>query len=305
MAIASTSNMAINYPMPGPGPGPAAPNYEDTYGMMGLAGLGNGFTHGLELGQKMGQAADTLQMHKDQMADNAAYRAEQTKQLASYHEGELKNRADMVQYMKDQAEKIGTPVYDDKGNVVAYQTGRGGLVKPTASPADKNAQKTSEALNSAVAAYMAMDNARKIGTEFMPESSGFGAMLKAPFQKARQLVQQTSPENNLADKSGEAATLFATAVNKAGGGRMTEAEVENMKKAMGGNGVGDTIANIDTKHDAIKNELAAKTGLSRKQIEDAVAARNEGGAGLQIGAIQDGHVFKGGNPADPKSWEKQ
>ncbi|MFM7851303.1 MAG: hypothetical protein ACKO96_05130 [Flammeovirgaceae bacterium] len=34
------------------------------------------------------------------------------------------------------------------------------------------------------------------------------------------------------------------------------------------------------------------------------AAKSGGGNLPQIGAIEDGHIFKGGNPADPNNWEK-
>lgn len=287
---------------PAGAPGAVAPNYQDTYPALGLSGLAQGFTHGLELGHDWGNQAEALQNKKDQLANEAAWRESQSKQVADYHAGELKNHADMLDFMKTQASNIGTPVYGPDGTtVVGYQTGKGGIVKPVADPAAKAGAKKDEGINSAAAAYMAMDNARGLGAKFMPESNGLAAMVKSPLEKIRQLTMQTSPENNYRDKEGEAATLFATGINKAGGGRMTETEVANMAKAMGGSGIGDTQANVLAKHEAMKNELAAKLGVSRADIEAAVASRGAAGTGAAAPAAGwsggNVHVYPDGTKA--------
>lgn len=47
------------------------------------------------------------------------------------------------------------------------------------------------------------------------------------------------------------------------------------------------------------DRLLALIGMGEGQSEDVLA-----GGGPQIGAVEDGYTFKGGDPADPKSWEK-
>ncbi len=55
--------------------------------------------------------------------------------------------------------------------------------------------------------------------------------------------------------------------------------------------------------DVVERGLKITRGES---VPDAPLASNEAGGGRRPprGAVQDGYRYKGGNPADPKSWEK-
>lgn len=118
-------------PIPPPGAPIEGPDYSQGYAGLGLAGLAQGFTHGLEIGHGWGEKADELAMHGKQLENEAAWRAANLKQQQDFHTGELKNRADTLALIKEQAGKIGTPIMDASGNVIGYQTGKGGIVKPT------------------------------------------------------------------------------------------------------------------------------------------------------------------------------
>lgn len=154
------------------------------------------------------------------------------------------------------------------------------LTRKTAAGADKK----SAALDSAAAAFMALDNYEKIASGFAPESSKTLATARAPWDFMRGHLQATSPQANLSAVAGDAATLYATAVNKAGGGRMTDSEIHNMANAMGGSGVGQTQENIAGKHGPLKDQLAAKLGVSRGEIEAYIEAqRNAQDNGASVG----------------------
>lgn len=130
-------------------------------------------------------------------------------------------------------------------------------------------------LHSAGGAYSALDDALGLAKQFTPESSAAAATARAPYTWLKSKLSQTSPENNLADKTHEAATLFAAAANQGGGARMSDAEINNMATAMGGHGIGDTYENLAVKHAQLKDNLAIKLGLSRADIEDYVAAQKD------------------------------
>lgn len=161
----------------------------------------------------------------------------------------------------------GTMTVGTKGNHIISLTRNAPAGKATA---DK---KTQESLQSAAGAYSAMDDALGLADQFAPKSSAAAATAKVPYTWLKSKLMQTAPENNLADKSAEAATLFATAVNKAGGGRMSDAEIQNMATAMGGHGIGDTVDNLAIKHGQLKDNLAIKLGIPRGDIEAYVAQR--------------------------------
>jgi hypothetical protein len=152
-----------------------------------------------------------------------------------------------------------TLVVGYKGNHIVSLTPKG-----TSGTAAKSAQ---DALHNAAGAFSALDDSLNLAKQFAPQSSQTGAILKAPMSYLRSKLMQTSGENNLADKVKEAATLYATAVNKAGGGRMSDAEINNMATAMGGHGIGDTVDNLSIKHSQLKDNLAIKLGVPRGDIE--------------------------------------
>lgn len=133
------------------------------------------------------------------------------------------------------------------------------------------AAKTSDAIKSAAGAYNAMDESLAFAKDFAPQTSGLAAAAMSPLTFLKSHLSPTSPENNMRDKMGQAGTFYATAVNKAGGGRMTETEVQNMAKSMGESGVGDTYQNLANKHAQMKEDLAIKIGVPRAQIEDYLA----------------------------------
>lgn len=271
------------YPAPGPGVGPRAPNYEDTYPALGLSGLAQGFTHGLELGHEWGNQAQELEAKKQAMENEAGYR-----------NALLGSRAPLIasEVAKNNATAGAVPQrlqLATKSEADRDANAKAALAAKTAATGTKS----QKGLDSAAAAFMALDNYRDLASQYAPQDSAMGAAAKAPLEWIRSKAMQTSPENNLADKAGQAATLYATAVNSAGGGRMTEAEVENMKKSMGGNAIGETQANIAQKHDQIKAELAAKLGLSRADVDKYIASKSGGSpapAPASVAALTNFHV---------------
>jgi hypothetical protein len=50
--------------------------------------------------------------------------------------------------------------------------------------------------------------------------------------------------------------------------------------------------------------IDAGAKAARAKLDPAYAARTQSQSGPKVGDIEDGHRFKGGNPADPNSWEK-
>lgn len=280
------------YPAPGPSVGPQAPNYADTYPALGLSGLAQGFTHGLELGHEWGHQADELSMRGKQMENEADYRNALIGSRAPLITSEVNKNNALAGAVPEKLALMTKSESDRDANAKAA------LAAKTAAAGTKN----QKALDNAAGAFMAMDNYRDLASKYAPQDSAAGAAIKAPLEWIRSKAMQTSPENNLADKAGQAATLFATAVNSAGGGRMTEAEVDNMKKAMGGNGIGETQTNIAQKHDQMKNELAAKLGLSRQDVDRYIASRAAptpaaGGADPHAQAV----AWAQANPRDPRS----
>ncbi len=172
------------------------------------------------------------------------------------------------------------PDPNNPGGYINVGTAGGGKITNLTRALPKaGADKKAGALDSAAAAYMALDNYQRLAGQFMPESSNTMATIRTPWDKVRGVVQKTSPQANLEAVAGDAATLYATAVNKAGGGRMTDSEIHNMARAMGGNGVGQTQENIAGKHGPLKDQLAAKLGVTRGEIEDYIAAQAAGKAG--------------------------
>lgn len=137
-----------------PPPSGGAPDWGSGYSSalpaVGLAGLTQGFAQGMSLGHDWQTQArqqdlenqriqDSAEWRKNELAQQLALRSQQEKQQAEYHQGQIQNRQDMLQFMKNQADRVGTPIMDAQGNVIGYQTGKGGIMKPAVpKPAEAN-----------------------------------------------------------------------------------------------------------------------------------------------------------------------
>jgi len=64
-----------------------------------------------------------------------------------------------------------------------------------------------------------------------------------------------------------------------------------------------TINNWNTRFDTIPKEAIAGTGISRIDAPKITQPKAPAQA-PQVGTVEAGYRFKGGNPSDPNSWEK-
>ena len=64
---------------------------------------------------------------------------------------------------------------------------------------------------------------------------------------------------------------------------------------------------IGQRHPDIYEKYLGKQGsfIGSEQNNSSVAPEAAPTGKPKIGEVQDGYMFKGGNPADPKNWEKQ
>lgn len=100
-----------------------------TYNMLGIGGLLTGLNAGM-------QAADELQLKREEVGtrkmmlqNELETRRNAQSEAERFHTGELQNKRDWLDFLKSQAGKVGSPITDDAGNVVGYQTGKGGISK--------------------------------------------------------------------------------------------------------------------------------------------------------------------------------
>ena len=249
---------------------PAAPGGVDwasgspaaAFPAVGLASLAQGLSNGVQLGAQMNLQQQEIGMRQKQLENEAAYR----NALVGNKQDLAGIRQQFLDLAAGKEAKAGQIVKDETGNPVGVWTATGTISKLAA----PKPQVPQASMDAASAAYDALDEHRGYASKFLPEKSsllGLGETLRVPQQLFQSRVQ-TSPENNMADAAGKAGTLYAAAVNSTGKGtRMTDTEVQNMVKGMGGKGIGDTLENITNKDEAMKDQLATRLGLSREEIE--------------------------------------
>jgi hypothetical protein len=234
---------------------------------MGLSGLAQGFTHGLELGHEWGNQAEEMQARKDQMANEAGWRESQATQATNYQNAEIKNRADTLQFMKDQAAKNGTPITDENGNVVGYQTGKGGIMKPIA-PKEPDGAK---GMDQIATAYDALDKANELGKAALGEGAPVSGLSAIPQEVAQMFphIFATSPINKYNDQVKAAALRTLSATPHA---RLTKEGLSTEGETIGGSGESQTsgLEKINQR----KIELASSNGITPTEVDAYRAARD-------------------------------
>lgn len=289
--------MANNFGVP-PAPGQINyGNYDAQLPMTGLAALTQGFTKGIELGHDWNAKAaehqsqhelklETMKQRGDYqdmmnlMKERALNEKEKTDATAADF---LLARTNALNQKTENVVPAGQPISitdpNTGKNVTMVSDGKGGFKDAfgygKAGLSDKDHQKH---LASAAAAYNSMDEYAKIAGEYLPKSSGIlGSAAAIPEMLASHLMKTSGP-SRLASKSKEAATIYAASHNSMGSGaRMSDAEINNMAKAMGGEGIGETHENILGKIDGLKADLALKGGVTREEVEAYIAEKRQGG----------------------------
>lgn len=253
------------YPMPGPTPGPAAPNYQDTYPALGLSGLAQGFTHGLELGHDWGHQADELAMHGKQMENEADYR-----------NAMLNSRQPLIasEVLKNTA--LGNAVAPKLALQTKAENDRDANVK-AALVARKTAAdaKGAKNLDSIATAYDALDKSAELGKNVLGDSAPASGLAAIP-QEVQQMfphVFATAPINKFNDQIKAAAIRTLSATPHA---RMTAEGLANEEKTIGGSG--ESNASLAAKIEQRKKELASSMGVTPKDVEAYRASKAAGSA---------------------------
>lgn len=253
---------------PYPGPGPAAPvaqtDMSSTYLPIGLAGLGQGIVHGLELGHQWGQAADTLQMHKDQMADNAAYRSENMARM------ELQSKT--LDAIKQQAVNQQNPQQAPSGPVQMSPDGKmywaGKEWKPMPAALSKTNAASAGALDHAAAAFASLDKLDELGKAALGETSPKAGLSAIPqeFQEQFPHMFATSAINKYNDQLHGAAQWTLASVPHA---RFSKDAVDTEAKTLGGSGESQITGPQKTAQKRF--EVATAYGFTPEQVREHLA----------------------------------
>ena len=155
-----------------------------------------------------------------------------------------------------------------------------------------------------------------------PLRAGVDKLSKAAFG-----FSLTGVDPDMADRFQGLSTKLSRQLRQPGEGIMTDADAKAYEKVIGGLGTGveanRSSINAFKKTQQRNREKAAemdawvsKTGTLdgfkdywnryMKQNPLFVSEEQEGGgaASIQVGAVQDGYVYLGGDPSDPQSWSK-
>lgn len=159
----------------------------------------------------------------------------------------------------------GSPILDSNAKPIPgiVADGKGSWRALPGSKGDPTKQKS---IQDAAAAFKAIDQGIQVGQQFLPDSS-IGGYMQMPMEALRGKFDPQSPENKFKDQMLQAATQAAVAE----GGRMSEEKVKAAFAALGGSGIGETKDTINQKGDMYKNTIAARSGVTRQDVEDYIS----------------------------------
>lgn len=291
--------MAINpYGAPGPGVGPQAPNYQDTYPAMGLSGLAQGFTHGLELGHDWGQQADQLQLKKDEMSNEAGWREANLAALngrAGQTANLLQQKIDKMQDKSDFA-PAGQPmtITDEQGNpATALTDGKGGF-KVVNPPKSSTGGVLAERQASANRFLDQLQDQLKTVNLPSESSGGWTGRPISWLDQIKAYANSNSPEGKLESLVNTGGPTIASGVSN----RANEAEIARQLKEFGTEAYSRTpsanAALIQQMRDILTQPGAYKPGGAAPAGAPAIPAAKNAAAGWNGGNV---HVYPDGTKA--------